>query len=121
MSIYDELQQVTKGIMKEFKQGSISIVQFEYPIDSTPDNPGEPQEFIIPLDASAKGPSFKYLRDSFITTSDVEVTSSVVNGLTPSENDLIEIDGERYKILKFDPLPRAGTPCAWKFIVRKGG
>lgn len=121
MSIYDDLQNVTSEIMTEFKQGLIQLVQFVYPEDSTPDNPGEPEEVLIELDGAAKGVSYEYLKDSFITTSDTEVTTAVINGVKPSENDFIEIDGERYKILKFQPIPKAGPACAWKFIVRKGG
>lgn len=121
MSIYDDLQSLTSEIMTEFKQGSIKLVQFKYPEDSTPDNPGEPEEVLTELDGTVKGVSYKYLKDSFITISDKEVTTAVINDIIPSENDFIEIDGERYKILKFQPLPSAGTACAWKFIVRKGG
>lgn len=121
MSIYDDLQTVTKGVMKDFKQGLIELIQMQYPEGVTPDNPGEPVEIIIELDGAAKGVSFQYLKDSFITVSDTEVTTSVVDGIEPSENDFINIDSERYKILKFEPLPKAGTACAWKFIVRKGG
>ena len=121
MSIYDDLQTVTSEIMTEFKQGLIQLVQFVYPEDSTPDNPGEPEEVLTELDGTVKGVSYKYLKDSFITTSDKEVTTAVILGVEPSENDFIEIDGARYKILQFQPLPSAGTTCAWKFIVRKGG
>lgn len=121
MSIYDDLQTVTSEIMTEFKQGLIQLVQFKYPEDSTGDDPGEPEEVLIELNGTIKGVSYKYLKDSFITVSDKEVTSAVINDVQPSENDFIEIDGVRYKILQFQPLPSAGTACAWKFIVRKGG
>lgn len=121
MSIYDDLQSVTSELMNEFNQGSIKLVQFVYPEDSTPDSPGEPEEVLIELKGTVKGVSFKYLKESFITVSDKEVTTNVINGVIPSENDVIEIDNVRYKILEFLPLPSAGTVCAWKFIVHKGG
>lgn len=121
MSIYDDLQSLTSEIMTEFKQGLIKLVQFKYSEDSTPDNPGEPEEVLIELNGTVKGVSYKYLKDSFITASDKEITTAVVNDVIPSENDFIEIDNVRYKILEFLPLPGAGTPCAWKFIARKGG
>lgn len=121
MSIYDDLQSVTSDILNEFKQGSIQLVQFKQSEDSTPDNPEEAEEVLTELDGTVKGVSYKYLKDSFITISDKEVTTAVVNDIIPSENDFIEIDGVRYKILQFQPLPSAGTACAWKFIVRKGG
>lgn len=121
MSIYDDLQSVTSDILNEFKQGSIQLVQFKQSEDSTPDNPEEAEEVLTELDGTVKGVSYKYLKDSFITISDKEVTTAVVADIQPSENDFIEIDGVRYKILQFQPLPSAGTVCAWKFIVRKGG
>ena len=121
MSIYDELQGVTSEIMSEFKQGSIKLVQFKQSESSTPDDPEEIEEVLTELDGTAKGVSFQYLKDSFITVSDTEVTTSVIIGVKPLENDFIDIDGVRYKILKFQSLPKAGTPCVWKFIVRKGG
>lgn len=121
MSIYDELQGVTSEIMNEFKQGSIKLVQFKQSENSTPDNPEESEEVLTDLAGTAKGVSFQYLKDTFITVSDTEVTTSVISGVEPSENDFIDIDGVRYKILRFQPLPKAGTPCTWKFIVRKGG
>ena len=121
MSIYDDLQSVTSEILSEFKQGSIQLVHFKQSEDSTPDNPEEEEEVLTELDGTVKGVSFKYLKDTFITVSDKEVTTAVVTGIEPSENDFIDIDGSRYKVLKFEALPSAGTACAWKFIVRKGG
>lgn len=121
MTIYDDLQSVTSEIMSELKQGSIKLVQFKQSEDSTPDNPEEAEEVLTELDGTVKGVSFKYLKDTFITVSDKEVTTEVINGIEPSENDFIDVDSVRYKVLKFEALPSAGTACAWKFIVRKGG
>lgn len=121
MSIYDDLQGVASNLLKQFKQGSIELIQFVYPEDSTPDNPGKPEEVVTPLDAVANGERFKFMNTSFINDSDNEVTTAVVEGISPSVNDFLNIDGTKYKIIKFDPLPAAGTACTWKFIVRKGG
>lgn len=121
MSIYNDLQNVATGLLKEFKQGSIELVQFVHSENSTPDNPGKSEKVVTVLNAVANGQRFKFMNTSFITASDIEVTTAVVEGVTPSVNDFINIDGIRYKILDFTPLPVAGVPCAWKFIVRKGG
>lgn len=120
MSLYDDLQIVSKEILKDFKQGIINLVQVRTSGNSSPDAP-ELEEVLISLDATAKGVSFEYIDNTFITVSDTEVTSAVVDGVEPSANDFIEIDGTRYKILRFLPLPKAGIACVWKFIVRKGG
>ena len=121
MSIYDDLQKTAFSVLKEFNQGKISLIQFLYLDEGTPDNPGEPYEVETPLVGTVKGVSFKYLKDNFISISDKEVTTGVVEGIEPCEDDFIDIDGVRYKILKFEALPSAGTACAWKFIVHKGG
>jgi hypothetical protein len=121
MSIYNDLQKVATGLLKEFKQGSIELVQFVHSENSTPDNPGKLEEVVTPLDAVANGERFKFMNTSFINSSDIEVITAVVEGIIPSVNDFINIDGVKYKVIQFNPLPAAGTACAWKFIVRKGG
>lgn len=119
MSIYDEMRDtVAKPLMKEFKQGAISLIQVvaaSGPID----NPGTPTETSIELDAVATGVTFKFVRDGFATATDLIVTSATVDGITPTKNDFIEIDGIRHKIIEDISPPAAGSRVVWKFIVRK--
>ena len=118
MSIYDELRPVAAEILKEFKQGSIKLVRRvagSGPID----NPGAATETEIDLDAVAKGVTFRYVKDGFALATDLIVTSAAVDGITPTKNDFIDIDGTRYKIVEDISPPAAGTRVVWKFIVRK--
>lgn len=119
MSIYDELRDtVAKPLMKEFKQGSISLilnVASAGPID----DPGAPTETTVALDAVASGVTFKYVRDGFAVATDIIVTAAIVDGITPTKNDFIEIDGVRHKIIEDISPPAAGSRVVWKFIVRK--
>lgn len=118
MSIYDDLKPVAAGILKEFKQGTIYLVQVVAGSGAT-DNPGTSTEVKTELNATVKGVSFKYTRDGFAIASDLEVIAAIVDGITPNKNDFIEIDGKRYKIIQDMSPPAAGTRVVWKFIVRK--
>lgn len=119
MSIYEELRDtVAKPLLKEFKQGSISLIQMT-PGSGPIDNPGPATQTTISLDAVAKGVSFKYVRDGFATSTDLIVTAAIVDGITPTKNDFIEIDGVRHKIIEDISPPAAGSRVVWKFIVRK--
>lgn len=118
MSIYDELKPVVSELLAEFKQGTIQLVQLTSGAGS-PDDPGAPTETVIELDAVARGASFKYVKDGFAVATDLEVTAAVIDGVTPSKNDFIVIDGQRYKIIEDLRVPAAGTKVAWKFLVRK--
>lgn len=119
MTIYDDLAPTVVEVMDEFKQSDIKLVQVTAgagPID----NPGAPTETEHDLKATSKGVSFKFVKDGLAVSSDIEVTSAPVSGVTPDENDFVTIDGTRYKIVKYMPVPPTNT-LAWRFIVRKGG
>jgi hypothetical protein len=118
MSIYDELKPIAAELLKEFKQGVIKLKNIV--VSGSADAPTN-TETVYELDATVRGVTSEFLKDSFITSSDLIVTAAVVEGVTPSMNDLIEIDGVNYKIVKDMSLPAAGTKVVWKFIVRKGG
>lgn len=118
MSIYDELKPVAQSLLKEFKQGTISLIQI-IPASGPADNPGAPTEITRTLDATVTGAPFKYVRDGFATVSDMMVTAAVIDGVTITKNDFIVIDGIRCKIIEDVSVPASGTRVAWKFIVRK--
>lgn len=120
MSIYDELKPVAAELLKEFRQGNIQYVKIT-PGSGAIDEPGDPIEVKTVLDAVVKGVSFKYLQNNFAVASDKTVTCAIINGLSPSVNDFIDIDEQRYKIIADISPPASGTRVVWKFIVRKGG
>lgn len=120
MSLYEDLQQVVQEVMAEFKQGQISLVQTT--AGSGPiDNPGAGTTTKYALDATAKGVGFKFLKDSRVVASDIEVTAAVRPDVVPNIKDFIEIDGVQHKMVIEPLIPAAGVQVAWKFIVRKGG
>lgn len=133
MSIYSELQGVASGLLTEFDQHNIFLIQRIYeepspepstddePTEYDPDEPPEPTEKKYALRGVAKGVAQYFEKDGFVANSDAVVTTSVLPNVSPSKDDCLELDGIVFKILQFEPVPRVGVPCVWKFIVRKGG
>lgn len=118
MNIYEELQPVASELMKEFKQGEINLISVTS--SGSADAPTN-TETVVPLDATAKGITFQYVKMGFNIKTDMIVTAAVVAGVTPTAKDFITIDGVRHKILKDLTPPAAGTRVVWKFIVQRGG
>lgn len=118
MTIYEELQPVASELLKEFKQGSIKLIQISS--SGSSDAPTN-TETSVDLDAVVRGLTYKYVKEGFSVQSDFIVSSAVVSDITPTLKDFIEIDGVRHKIIKDESPPAAGTRVSWKFIVSRGG
>lgn len=118
MTIYDELKVVASDLLAQFKQGTISLVQLA-PGNGPADNPGAPTETVVALNATVIGAPYKYVKSGFAVMTDLMVTAAIVDGVTPTKNDFIVIDGQRYKILGDVSVPASGVRVVWKFIVRK--
>ena len=108
---YTEMQGVASELLKEFQQGVITYTptvsnDWEDPVAGTP----------ITLDATANGVGKEYLSD-LITTSDIEVTSSVF-GQDPAIEGKISIDGVAKEVISVRQIPAAGLPVAWKIFVK---
>lgn len=118
MSIYDEMKPVATALLAEFKQGIITLLQL-VPGTGAADEPGAAVESSYTLNATVKGAPFKYVKDGFAVATDLLVTAAIIEGVTPSKNDFIVIDGERCKIIEDLSVPAAGVKVVWKFLVRK--
>lgn len=120
MTIYDDLQLVASELLTEFAQGVVTLIKIT-PGTGPADNPGPATTVSHPLSAVVKGVSFENVSRGLAVSSDLEVTTAVLDGVTPTEKDFIEIDGTQYKVVQLVNTPAAGTQTVWKFIVRKGG
>lgn len=123
MDFYEDMQKLASSVMKEFKQGSVKLIQYKETKGGTLDEPSELAEKVYNLDATVSGVSFKYLINSYAVASDLTVTTGVIQGVTPTINDFIEIEGIRHKIIRdISAAPNAvnGKPVVWRFICRKG-
>lgn len=115
---YTEMQNVASEVLGEFKQGVITLTQ-STPGAGPADNPGAPTTVTHTLDAVVKGASFKYVSMGLALASDMIVTAAVIAGVTPKKDDVITIDGKKYKVVQDVSAPAAGTRAVWKLIVRK--
>lgn len=119
MTFYEDMQTITSEILDEFKQGTINLLKITS--GSGPaDNPGASTSTSYSLKAVARGVSLKYVKEGLAAATDLEVTASIYDGITPTVRDFVEIDSVKYKIVQIMNIPSAGTTIAWKFIVRKG-
>ena len=142
MTIYDDLQGIAAGLLKDFNQGGISLVQltpgvqsarvssfslafdldaFTAQIPDDPDYPPAPIETLVPLEGVARGASYKYVRQGLAVKGDLEVTVAVKAGINVGIDDHIMVKSDKYKIVEDLTVPAAGTPVTWKFIARRGG
>lgn len=120
MTLYDEMQQLTREILADpdFKQGSIVLVKLT-PGSGPVDDPGPAVPSYTPLDGAARGVAFKYVMSGQAVASDIQVTHSVVPGVVPAIADFVDIDGLRHKITQVIPRPRAGVPVSYTLIVNR--
>lgn len=120
MTFYEDMQKTASDILSEFNQGEIKLIQFTYP-NTSPDEPGEPVETVHDLKGTVSGINFQYIQEGFIPETDLTLVVSVVKSITININDIVEIDGVKYKIVKDISTPSAGVKVVWKFIIRRGG
>lgn len=108
---YQRMQGVSSKLLKKFNQGVIKYIEAGTtggdPFNPTPTAPTE-----HPLDAVARGVEFKYIKDGYISASDIQVTSAVF-GAEPTMSGVIEIDGKEKQIVAIQQIPAAGLPVSW--------
>lgn len=117
-NIYADLQKVASDVIGEFKQGEMVYIGLTAGTGGTIDNPAEPVETETAFNGVARGAQFKYVDNSKIFASDLQITMPA-DGVTPTLAGFIEIDGTRYKIVGVDAIPPAGTPVAYRVFVRR--
>lgn len=122
MSIYSDMAAEFADEMREhLAQGGASEVRYIHPAPTTgpdwnptPDGDPTPHDLL----ATVSGVSAEYLNDSNISVSDLVVKSVPVAGVTPSLEGLVEIDGREHQVIGFYPVPKAGPPVSWHFVVK---
>lgn len=121
MSIYSEMQKIAQGLLSspDFKQGSSFLVK-RLPGTGPAYAPGMSIETLHPIDAAVRGAKFKYLQRNLAVATDLQVTFAASDNLPePAGNDMVQIDGVRYKIIAIDRKPSSGVAVAFTLIVRK--
>lgn len=124
MALYDDMKALARDILTDpdFKQGTAYLIQPGANGAGPAYNPGNATP-AVPVElpgAVAKGVSSKYIIRSLAVEGDLQVTSSVVEGVTIDQaRDKIRYDGHDWKIVAFMPTPPVGTVVVWKFIIRR--
>lgn len=115
---YQKMQNTAQTLFKKFNQGQIAYV-IETPGTGPADNPGTPTPVTIPLTgATARGVSYKFLKNSDVLTTDLEV--HLPGGIVDVKpQGYFTIDGVPHKIVQIERIPAAGIAVAWTVVVRK--
>lgn len=122
--IYSTLQGVAAGLLKPaaqggFGQGTIRHIALS-PGMGPANRPGKPTETPTTFPGgTATGVPKSYITAGLALQGDLLVTAPVVAGLVVAMADQIEVDGVRYRVVQIEPVPPAGTPVVFKYVVRK--
>ena len=118
MAFYDEMSQIAREIMAEFKQGDVTYIELT-PGDGPADSPGEPTESDpIGLDAVGRNAEFKYVDGTLIESTTTQLTfPHPSEGLNLDDLDYVIVDNERFKIIKKISIPPMGTPVVHKIFI----
>ena len=113
---YSQMQGVASQLLGQFKQG---VIVYNQPGEVTgPEwNPTVGEDIPHTLDATANGVSQEYVDGTSVLMTDKEVTAAVF-GVTPTTSGTLSIDSQVMQIIRVWQVPAAGTPVAWKMIVR---
>lgn len=139
---YDDMRDMASELLGEFKQGRVTLTrttQEEKPDDWPTWEPwtGETTNYTYELDAVVKGVSAKLVDGDVVLATDLELTCShkmtlvatkvgdeePVTSSTPvpfnaALLDTLAIDGRPVTIVRDLTVPAAGTPVAYRYVVR---
>lgn len=116
MSFYSDMQAVATDLLGEFSQGTVYYVA---PGTKTGDawNPTEAAGTETLIDAVISGVNPRYADGTTIHKTDlVAVIGS--ESITPEMAGRIKVDGRLHQIVMIEPLPAAGTACAYRVFIR---
>jgi hypothetical protein len=126
MSIYDDMRGVASDLIGEFDQSKgtgeesdglwyVAVVPGTGPAD----DPGPSTPTRTKLDATARGVSFKYVDNSLILATDLQLTTPAREGFAPNMKGRIEMDGASYKIVAIHNVPPSGVTVTHRIFFRK--
>jgi len=116
MSFYSDMQAVATDLLGEFSQGTVYYVA---PGTKTGDawNTTEAAGAETLISAVASGVKPQYVNSTTIHATDLQM---IINSdqITPDMAGRMRIDTKLHQIVSIEPLPAAGTACAYRVIVR---
>ena len=115
---YSDMQAIVSGILDEFTQGTIWYVTKTRVAGATPDAPGASGESATPIKAVSRPVSTKFVDGTHIIQTDEEIVMKA-DGVVPTMDGWITVDGVRLKIVKIIRTPPAGTAIVYVLVVRR--
>lgn len=119
MTIYDDMRVVASEVIGEFAQGTIVYIELQPQEGATPDAPLPPVPVPHPINGVTRPVEFKYVDGTQIVQSDEQFTIAALDGVTPSMEGNVTIDGARAEIVGIKRIPAAGDPITFVVIVRR--
>lgn len=126
MTFYGEMNDIAAELLSEFDQsrGTGAADDGLFYVQVTPgtgpvDAPGDPTETAFKLDAVARGVAFKYVDNSLIVQTDLQLTTPARPDVVPAVNGFIRMDGVQHKIVRVDNIPPCGETVAHRIFFRK--
>lgn len=115
---YDRLRSVaTRLVTKYDQEGTNELIRVVTP-NPDPLLPPDVSTDIVAFPAVVRGVSANLVTaDPNIAATDLQVITDVIH-YTPSVDDIVRINGADRKVIRVDPIPASGIPCAWRFFVR---
>jgi hypothetical protein len=128
MMFYQEMQAVATDVLRDFDQSEgsgdaddglwfIKVI----PGTGPDDDPGPATESAFKLLGAARGVSAKYVDNSLILASDMQMTAAYDPRIDPNTdtNGFVRMDGVRYKVRRIDNIPPAGVTVSHKIFFGK--
>jgi hypothetical protein len=137
---YKEMQGIATGLLREFNQGKIEYVAM-IPGSGPVDDPGPATPVTFGLQGVARGVQQRYVDNTHIVATDMQVTVSTEMQATditfdngalwdnlamwsdpvspPKITGFIRVDGVKHKIIRVVRIPAAGTPVAYVIVFRR--
>ena len=116
MSFYTDMQTVATDLLGEFSQGAVYYVA---PGTKTGDdwNQTEAAGTETLIDAVISGVNPRYINGTTIHATDL-VAVIGAESITPAMAGRLKVDGKLHQIVMIEPLPAAGTVCAYRVYIR---
>lgn len=100
------------------KRQTINYVHLT-PGNGPADDPGPSGEAAYPLNGTASGVSQKYVDNSIIIQSDLQVMMGYRDDIEPNISGFVTVNSVRHKLIAVKRVPEAGTVVVWVLVIRK--
>ena len=116
---YAEMQSIAQDVMGEFDQRVYGFVKL-IPANGPPQNPGTPTRapLVRLTGAVGRSPETKFIDGTNITAEHLEVVFAPQEGVVPTLDDFIDVDGEQFKIVAIRNVPPFGTTVVHKVFIK---